>query len=206
MQHDARMRRLIGPGREPITPFRARVRELDRRWGVSTLLVAGGSSAFLDVADRVILMDRYRAYDVSAEARALAAGSPDPPTAAALSLGDTPSRRLVVGRLARRPDGRARVVAPAADRLLIDGRAIELGRVEQLVEPGQLLAIGHILLRFAAEGEQASPLLVRLRELLQGCERRGLEALSPYPGQPHGGLSLPRLHEVFAACNRLRGP
>ena len=87
-----------------------------------------------------------------------------------------------------------------------DGLSESLDRTIDKLEPGQLLAIGHILLRLAAEGEQASPLLVRLRELLQGCERRGLEALSPYPGQPHGGLSLPRLHEVFAACNRLRGP
>lgn len=57
MVRDQRMRALVPDEHEPITPFVDRVRALYRDRGVSTVLVTGGSGAFLDVADLVIAMD-----------------------------------------------------------------------------------------------------------------------------------------------------
>ena len=51
MIRDERMRALIPADQEPITPFIDRVRPLFTELGVSTILVAGGSGAFFDVAD-----------------------------------------------------------------------------------------------------------------------------------------------------------
>lgn len=56
------MRRLIDS--EPIIPYTDRVGELHKN-GVSTIVVVGGSSEYLAVADSVYMMDTYRLYDVT---------------------------------------------------------------------------------------------------------------------------------------------
>lgn len=75
MLRDQRMRELISPDKEPITPFVERVRELFDRFGISTVLVAGGSGAFFDVADHVIALDAYQVFDVTDKALSLAGRS-----------------------------------------------------------------------------------------------------------------------------------
>lgn len=69
MIRDSLMKDLIR--REPITPFTERVNELYKTCGVSTILVIGGSGEYLGIADCILLMDEYRMYNVTAQARAL---------------------------------------------------------------------------------------------------------------------------------------
>ncbi|MCT1544472.1 MULTISPECIES: ABC-ATPase domain-containing protein [Kocuria] len=69
MVRDERMRAMVPGEREPITPFVDRVGALYTERGVSSILVTGGSGAFLDVADLVIAMHDYRALDVTDRAR-----------------------------------------------------------------------------------------------------------------------------------------
>lgn len=54
---DKNMRRIVP--NEPIIPLTDRVEELYEECGVSSILVIGGSSAYLAYADTVILMDQY---------------------------------------------------------------------------------------------------------------------------------------------------
>ncbi|MGN0401519.1 MAG: P-loop domain-containing protein [Acetatifactor sp.] len=54
---DRNMRRIVP--NEPIIPFTDRVEELYEECGVSSILVIGGSSAYLAYADTVILMEQY---------------------------------------------------------------------------------------------------------------------------------------------------
>ena len=68
---------------EPITPFMDRIGPLHRQLGVSTVLVAGGSSAFFEAADHVIAMESYQPRDATAQVRQLIAEQP-----AALEEGD----------------------------------------------------------------------------------------------------------------------
>ena len=69
MIQDAVMKTLIE--KEPITPFVERVRELAGRLGVSTILVIGGSSEYLQAADRIYMMKDYRIGQVTEAAKAL---------------------------------------------------------------------------------------------------------------------------------------
>ena len=59
--------------KEPITPFVERVQELSVRKGVSTILVIGGSSEYLQAADRIYMMKDYRIQQVTDMAKALQA-------------------------------------------------------------------------------------------------------------------------------------
>ena len=72
MIQDAVMKTLIE--KEPITPFVERVRELYELHGVSTVLVIGGSSEYLQAADRIYMMQDYLIGQVTEQAKALQAG------------------------------------------------------------------------------------------------------------------------------------
>lgn len=76
MIRDVRMQTLVERSGEPITPFLDRVRQLADEKDISSILVLGGSGDYFDVADTVIRMDAYRAYEVTTEAKSIAAQYP----------------------------------------------------------------------------------------------------------------------------------
>ena len=67
MIRDERMRELVR--REPISPFIDLVRPLHRSLGISTVVVVGGVGDYLDVADRVILLEDYAPSDATSRSR-----------------------------------------------------------------------------------------------------------------------------------------
>ncbi|GAB3193009.1 ABC-ATPase domain-containing protein [Nesterenkonia suensis] len=229
MIRDERMRRLVPADREPITPFVDRIRPLYAERGVSTILVAGGSGAFFDVADQVIALDSYVPRDVTAQARALAepsssgaSGGPSPappvfaasaprvpapgsPRAEGASGSAGPDRN---GSAGRDRNGRPRRPKPARAR----GRAviqqgtqdIDLSAVSQLVDPLQTSALAHALDRAAELADGRRSVAEIVEELIRRMDDRGLDALSPHDGHP-GAMARPRRHELHAALNRHRG-
>ena len=214
MIRDRRMQRLVAPAQEPITPLIAHIQALYHQHGVSTVLVTGGSSAYFEVADRVILMDQYQPKEVSAQVQALVVDAPEPPLAVtdsnapirSLSTRLTAARRLDLRRLRQGLSARPKIQAFDCEQLRLGDWRIDLGRVEQLVEPGQLRAIGWLIAQLADAVDNApdATLLEAIRHLHQQLEAQGLDRLSPFYPEPHGGLVLPRLQELFAALNRLR--
>src|SRR5699024_8431027 len=156
MIRDERMRRLIPAEREPIIPFVDRIRPLHTERGVSTVLVAGGSGAFFDVADQVIALDEYVLRDVTARAHALAGHAQDwdHGTEAADDSGATedadavfaPPRARVPAAGTLRPPGK-RKPATARGRAMIrfGHETIDLSAMSQLVDAAQTQAIAHAL-------------------------------------------------------------
>lgn len=69
MARDGRMRAMIM--NEPITPLLYRVNGLFLSKGISTVVVVGGVGDWLDVADAVVLMQDYVAYDGLQKARSV---------------------------------------------------------------------------------------------------------------------------------------
>jgi predicted ABC-class ATPase len=200
MIRDERMRELVQ--REPISPFIDLVRPLHRTLGVSTVVVVGGVGDYLDVADRVILMEDYEPGDATPRAQEVVARFPP---------------RVLLGHTEVHPPRRRRVRASSIDlrrgrREGARGRGlhtIELGRervdlsyLEQLAEAGQTEAVARIIGEFAAAGESRAVGRV-VEEALASVSKGGLEALGGFAGHP-GELSLPRAQEIAAAINRIR--
>lgn len=73
---DARMRDLVHTEKEPITPLVDRIGALAASRGVSTIIVMGGSGDYLDIADRVLMLDTYRCLDVTEAAREVVTNNP----------------------------------------------------------------------------------------------------------------------------------
>ena len=203
MIRDRRMQALVRGDDEPITPFIDRVRSLSEDAGVSTLLVIGGSGDYLDVADRVLAMIRYRPSDLTSEARAVAAAHPTGRLAAE-ETPPWPQRH-------RFPDPRS--VRPGRGRrerhIKVHGRTavafgddhIELAGVPQIVSRAQTRAIA-LAAAYARThmGERAAMEDV-LAALGAELAHHGLDVLDS--GRP-GDLALPRMQEVGAALSRLR--
>ncbi|CDJ66207.1 hypothetical protein, conserved, partial [Eimeria necatrix] len=72
MIRDCRMQALVAKEKEPITPFLFRVKRLFTELDISTIMVIGGSGDFFEVADLVLQFDKYQAYSVTNQAKAIA--------------------------------------------------------------------------------------------------------------------------------------
>ncbi|MCG6964088.1 MAG: ABC-ATPase domain-containing protein [Acidobacteria bacterium] len=204
MIRDRRMQALVDKAREPITPFLDRVRELRDTAGVSTILVMGGSGDYFDHANTVILMNAYRPLDVTARAREianqLATGRREEHNG---DLHRPRPRRLDPKSLSpETKSGKRRIQARGTDTLVFGRSEVDLRAVEQIVDSAQVRSMGWLLAHLArCPGETVAP-LAPVREMLA---RLGGGEWDWLTGHPDGDLALPRLFEVTAALNRLRG-
>ncbi len=199
MARDARMRQLIAPDREPITPFIDRARQLAEE-GVSTILVTGGSSDFLGVADTVIAMDAYRPADVSARAHKLVPPTREP-------TDPLPDRgRRIPDRCSIDPrKGRRERVATARGRHTVEiGRQrIDLMALTQLVDTSQTRALAQALLHAHDHHMDGIQDLADIcAAVVDEIESVGLDSLCP--GHHYGDLAGFRRFELAATLNRLR--
>ena len=65
MIRDELMQRVVHRDHEPITPFIERVRGLYEDHGISSIIVAGSSGAYFQVADHILQMDRYMPKEIT---------------------------------------------------------------------------------------------------------------------------------------------
>jgi len=203
MIRDERMQALVARDKEPITPFVDRVRELRDTIGISTVLVMGGSGDYLDHADTVIQMDAYRPIDVTRLAHEIARTHPTGRREEARGPLSPPRRRRLDPRSIRpeRKPGRIAIKA-SLEHLLLGRSDIDLGAIEQLVDPSQVRAVGWILVHLSRIRDAEVDPLPRIHSLLEKLRDGGWDTLT---GRPDGDLARPRPAEVMAALSRLRG-
>lgn len=199
MIRDARMQTLVAKESEPLTPFVDVIQPLYEERGVSTMLVMGGSGDYMDVADQVVKMDAYQAYDVTDRARELAAN----PTGRRAEAQRFPAVRSRVPDPKSIPTDRPKVRSRGVDALTLGDSTVELRAVEQLVDPSQVTGIGLALVNLARRGvldgsRTVAELLDAYRE---DVAERGLAAVDD---QFVGDFVVPRRFELAAALNRLR--
>ncbi len=206
MIRDARMRRLVPADREPITPFLDRVRQLRDEREVSSVLVVGGAGDYLDVADRVVLMETYEPRDATDTARRVAVELPLTADAAPRSPGAWPDARP----RRPRPDsldpsrGRRteRVRSRSTRSIEFGSEEIDVSLVGQLVDPAQCRLIGDALLAFSrglCDGHTSVAELLEALEASYG--ESGIEGIAE---STFGDRASVRRYEVAAALNRLR--
>ncbi|MGB3612721.1 MAG: P-loop domain-containing protein, partial [Elainellaceae cyanobacterium] len=204
MIRDRRMQMLIPKANEPITPFVDRVEALYRDYGVSTIMVMGGSGEYFDAATVVIGMTAFEPQDLTQQAKAIAQqyGTPHLRDVDG-KFGDLSPRRLIPPKRQRRGRIRVRDIT----QLNLDSAVVDLSAL-QLVDAAQTRAVGCAVLRLLdmppsdlPDGE-FQPLAVRLSQLMAQLDCRGLDLLFQ---TPDGDLAEFRRFELAAALSRLRG-
>jgi len=207
---DARMRRLIPD--EPIISLLERARQLYSHHGVSIVLVAGGSSEFLGIADTVICMHSYKPVDYTAQARKLDIAAPPQPESGNHIKADrrqldrdnfSPAYNAI--RLGKEIPLRIKSLRLEPRVLEYGNDKINLRSLAGLVDNTQTLAIGYALLylsrRTDVHGRSPSGLATHVGEWLD-C--RPLQELTAMAAGTPAFLAKPRALDVAAAINRIR--
>ncbi|WP_345746195.1 ABC-ATPase domain-containing protein [Streptomyces sp. ODS28] len=207
MIRDARMQALVAKEREPLTPLVDSVRSLHRDHGVSTVMVMGGSGDYLEVADRVLMMDAYQPSDVTKRAREVAS-VPTGRRAEAEHFPAVVHRRPDPDSLDSTARGRTRLKARGEDALTFGDHEVDLRAVEQISDPRQVVGIGHALevlvRRGFADGRRT---LSEALDLLDGelLGEQGDGGVAELLSVRDEDFAVPRRFETAAALNRLRG-
>ena len=154
MIQDAVMKSLIE--KEPITPFVERVRELAWERKVSTILVIGGSSEYLQAADRIYMMKDYRICQVTGQAKSLQAeyAGGRQKTGPGLSPGDFRNPDTVdANYLSTRPEGSATEILKVSDLgfLILGEEQIDIRMLHDIASIPQLNAIAFLLRRLMGQ-------------------------------------------------------
>lgn len=229
MVRDALMEEVVRKNHEPITPFLERARDLYEKAGISTILVVGSCGSYFYVADTVLQMDGYRAFDITdnvtqvlkkhGEHRFCADNFCLPATDRILPLtkkntGKNPAEnnqhfsgkgRFDKDRSGSRPHKEhehAKVKTLGKTSFMIDRDTLDLRYVEQLVDSEQTAALSY-LLRYAKEHFAGSGItLTALVDQLEALlDTKGLASICDSSYVPVG-LSRPRRQEIFACFNR----
>jgi len=204
MIRDRRMQALIAKDREPITPFIDKIRQLYQDYGVSTVLVMGGSGDYFDVADTVIAMVEYEPEAVTEQARAIATQYA---THRAPEGGDRfgplpkripipPTQEFDTGD--RPPKLKVREV----DEMLIGRESVDLSALEQLVDVGQVRAMGAAIAQLRKDYFDGRKTLIEaIDQVMTVVAEENLDALTAYP---QGDLAQFRKVDLAAAVSRMR--
>ncbi len=211
MIRDPLMEALLESYQEPITPFLAQARTLYEGFGVSAILVIGGSGEYFRVADRVLLLDTYRPHDRTEQARRIASERSalplDPASLAQFRRATGPGRPLPAGPGRDSRNRRVRAVEPR--RLLVGRVSLELDGLETLRDLSQTRFLARFLewwivepLAQRAGNGDSSGSVGDLRESIRSAwNSAGLDA---FDRDLRGDLAAVRCPDMLATVNRLR--
>ena len=200
---DRRMQALITKDKEPITPFIDKVRQLYSEYGVSTILVMGGSGDYFEVADLVIAMENYQPADVTDRAKEIAKQYATQRSAEGGDKFGMIDRRVPVLNSIDPSRGKREVKlnSRGVDNITIGTEEIDLRAVEQLVDGGQLKAIALALVYIKDEYNHQQ---LTVSEILAKLEAEITQSLDTITDTVRGDLAQFRTIELAAAINRLR--
>lgn len=203
MIRDRRMQLLIAKNQEPITPFIDKVRQLYSDYGVSTILVMGGSGDYFDVADTVIAMENFQAQDVTVRARGIASQlTNERRPEGGKQFGSLTPRVLSPDLNPDRDQPFVKWKVRDVDTLVFGTDNIDLSAVEQIAEVGQLRAIAAAMVYAQQQYLDGQRTLAEiLDELMADIEAKRLDVLTSFPS---GNLAMFRRFELAAAINRWR--
>jgi predicted ABC-class ATPase len=204
MIRDRRMQQLISQEKEPITPFIDKIRQLYTDYGVSTILVTGGSGDYFDVADTVIAMDNFQPYDLTEKAKAIARQFASQRSAQGGHQFGHITPRIPLAESIDPSRGRKQVKFKVrnVDEVVLGREDIELDAVEQIVDSGQLRAIASAIVYAKRKYMDNQRTLAEILDLvIEDIDTKGLDVLTDFP---QGDLAGFRRFELAAAINRIR--
>lgn len=197
---DERMRALVADEREPITPLVDRIQALATERDVATVLVMGGSGDYLDIADRVLLMDNYVLRDATDAAQEVIANQPRALTVLADFPEPMPRHPLPSPPRTRR--GPVRTRSRGLTQITLDREDVDVSDVAGLVDPGQTEAVAYALRALLEQRFDGESSLARcLADLDALLDDEGLDALNE---RRPAFFARPRMVDVAAAVNRYR--
>ena len=204
MIRDGRMQKLVAKEKEPITPFIDRVKELYDNFGVSTILIIGGSGDYFDVANHVIMMDEYVPKDVTEKAKEIAKSDENKREFSPNDKFQGITQRIPLKKSFSQFGKLDKTKAKGKYNILYGKELIDISGLEQLVDDSQTNCIAVMIdyLKNKVLDEKLT-LSQATDSIYEKIQKDGLDSISSYTGHP-GNLALPRKQEFCGAVNRYR--
>ncbi|MCL2708016.1 MAG: ABC-ATPase domain-containing protein [Defluviitaleaceae bacterium] len=213
--------------KEPIVPFTSRVRELACA-GVSTVLVIGGSGEYIGVADKIYMMDEFKIFDATDNAKALMKSINRKANGGEPCASFRVSRRMTGEGFTSYPDGSGTEKLCVSDTgfVIFGDERVDVRGLHDLATGAQIYALA-FMLRYLAQkvddGGELEKLALSMRgikkagaigridikkeadDLYARIEREGIDFIGTgfFPSMERF-LDLPRKAELFAAVYRMR--
>lgn len=204
MIRDGRMQKLVVKEKEPITPFIDRVKELYDNFGVSTILIVGGSGDYFDVANHVIMMDEYVPKDVTKKAKEIAKSDENKREFSSNDKFQGITQRIPLKKSFSQSGKLDKTKAKGKYSILYGKELIDISGLEQLVDDSQTNCIAVMIDYFKNKVlDEKLTLSQAADRIYEKIEKDGLDSISSYVGHP-GNLALPRKQEFCGAVNRYR--
>ncbi len=195
MIRDARMQKLVQ--KEPIIPLIDRLRELFEKFDISSILVIGGAGDYLDVCDKVIVMENYVPYERTNKAKKIVEEIPSKRNRSLIpELEEIKIRTINTNTIEKQ-----KIKTHGISSLQIGKETINTIFVEEFVEEGQLKTVGLTITNIiASSGKRKFPEIVKEAEdiLLE----KSINAL--FKGFIKPGFSMVRKFEIASVLNRMR--
>ena len=203
MIRDHRMQELVAKEQEPITPFIDKVRLLYDGYGVSTVLVIGGSGDYFDVADDIVCMKEYLPEDATEQAREIASRYKAERRPEGGERFGTVTPRIPLEKSFDPSKGKKKVkIQPRGLHAIQFGTdTIDLSGIEQIVDMSQTRTIGDAILFALRFMDGGTTVRECMEKVTAAIREKGLDVLLPYPA---GNYAAVRGIEIAAAVNRLR--
>ena len=204
MIRDGRMQKLVAKEKEPITPFIDRVKELYDNFGVSTILIIGGSGDYFDVANHVIMMDEYVPKDVTKKAKEIAKSDENKREFSSNDKFQGITQRIPLKKSFSQSGKLDKTKAKGKYSILYGKELIDISGLEQLVDDSQTNCIAVTIDYFKNKVlDEKLTLSQATDRIYEKIEKDGLDSISSYTGHP-GNLALPRKQEFCGTVNRYR--
>lgn len=210
MVRDALMQAVIAKEKEPITPFIERAYMLYEQLGVSVVLVAGSSGAYFSIADYILQMDTYQAYDITEAVKEICSQLDEGYFQEDMEkdtyvVSHKKERLLRVGNLEKK-HGQIRLKQLGKTSFAMGKETIDLKYVEQIADAEQTMALGYCLKHIVEEmeGKKAVDIHAIMEEVWKRVKEKGITCIvqGSYTQAP---VAMIRKQELYACVNRYRG-
>ena len=207
MIRDSKMKALIK--KEPITPFTDRVQELSR-YGVSTILVIGGSGEYLGVCDCVYLMEDYHIHDVTDRAANIwqSEHNPDEIVITPPDVSWNQTRTLSSEHFSSYPEGMGTERLEVSDMgfLILGDEQIDIRGLYNVASDAQRNGIAFILRQMMLQLKTPTvDLDAELDKIYRKIETDGVDCIfSSFFTTAERFIDLPRKCDVKAVVHRMR--
>lgn len=194
---DEMMSEIIPSDKEPIIPLLNHMKKMYEQAGVSTILVAGSSSAFFLEADCILAMDEYEPKDITEFVKEKIKEHPQKLIEPIQKDWSKPLKDMQI--TTEKESERLKIKTKSKDKLLFNHKEIDTKAIEQITEEGQLKMAGYLLAMLAKKYPQQT---LYLPDVLKQAKNEFIsELLESGQGKD---LSEIRLQEIPAVFGRIR--
>ena len=208
MIRDARMKKIIK--NDPIVPFTDRVRQIYKDTGISTVLIIGGSSEYLDLADNVYIMEEYRIHNYNRQVSATKQNNADfftvndkEPTQ--WRLDRTILKESMTAFKKDETDGRTReFVCVTEDEIYVGQNKANISRIDTIISAQQITAIAFIIRTlFNRQKESKCRLHEEIKNIYDKITQDGFGEIYSSSFGIDFNMELPTLHDILFVLSRM---